>query len=575
MSWMASFLIALFLPGLQISALRGGVFGGVTGEQITTLTIQSNGVCILTQEFVQPRTQIEMQIKSRERYAAFEEGEVMSDTEAAPVQPPVIPLPEQSPSPDADLISKVRKMYQARSGSAEENEAKVERVEVGSNTVRVVTSRTFATLKQLASQSPWSWAPYQLRLDNALFETDTNRNLRVVLTTDKRAAADLQTMLAQWGNAKTVMEWRLAFPGNVLESGLPERTNNVTRLRIDTGKKESLEALAKLYAGPIVIVAEAKGLALPGPLNTKSLVQSAARRMQAEPEIPITDAGPGFIAEALNLTINTTHRFSGEKDEPGTPGDNGEEVLAPDLAELDAVTAADLQALDGGMMPGEDSSEGVVVTAQLFPPRDRMIKSLTDVRITRAVDDKGRAVPTPAETNSAAAQMRWSSYGGQANAGVNFSLRLALPEPDAQSIEDIECEAIALTLGDWKSVTLTNLQADPKKEIDLNELVPGAKLIIRKLETKNRQTVEARVEGPLEIRLLDFRLVSGKRKIQGSSYSDRPGTETGAKTSRQITVNAYDYNISAGGGSLGLEIRFPRDSKRERVRFKLTALDLL
>ena len=160
-------------------------------------------------------------------------------------------------------------------------------------------------------------------------------------------------------------------------------------------------------------------------------------------------------------------------------------------------------------------------------------------------------------------------------AGVNFSLRLALPEPDAQSIEELEGEAIAFTLGDWKSVTLTNLQADPKKEIDLAELVPGAKMIIRKLETKNRQTVEARVEGPIEIRLLDFRLVAGERKIRGSNFSERPGTDTAGKTSRQLTINAYDSNFSASGRPFELEIRFPRDSKRERVRFKLTALDLL
>ena len=565
-------LLGLVIQSTPISA---SVLGAPAGEQITTVAIQSNGVCIITQEFVQPRAQMEMQIKSRERYAAFEEGEEVSDPGAEAIPQPLTPVPVPASSPDDQLIAKVRKMYQGQAGSMEDHPLKVERVEADSNTVRVITSRTFPGLKQFASQSLWSWMPYQLRLENARFEIDTNRNLRVVLTPDKRAAADLQTLSAQWGNVKTAVEWKLAFPGRILESGLPDRSNNITGLRIDSSKKASMETLAKLYGAPIVIVAEAGGLTLSEPLETRNLIKSAAKQLQAEPEIPLTDAGPGFIAEALNLTINTNHRFSDEEEKPEPPVEDGDEERIPDLADLDATTAAELQAIDSEMMTGEDSNEGVVVNAQLFPPRNRMIKSLTEVKIVRAVDDKGRPVRLPAETNSVASQMRWGSYGGSANAGVNFSLRLALPEPDAQSIEEIDGEAIALTLGDWKSVILTNLQADPKKEIDLGELVPGAKLVIRKLETKNRQTVEAKVEGPIEIRLLDFRLVAGERKIRGSSFSDRPGTETEDKTSRQLTISAYDYNFPASERPFGLEIRFPRDTKRERVRFKLTALDLL
>jgi hypothetical protein len=301
----------------------------------------------------------------------------------------------------------------------------------------------------------------------------------------------------------------------------------------------------------------------------------AANRLQAEPEIPITDAGPGFIAEALSLTINTLHKFPGAVEKPETPGMESADEILSDVENVDATTAAEMQAIDGEMMTSDGSTEGVFVTAQLFPPRNRMIKSLSEVKITRAVDDQGRAVRLPVETNNVPGLNRWGSYGGSAISGVNFSLRLALPEPDAQSIEEIEGEAIALTLGDWRSVTLTNLQADPRKEIDLGELVPGAKIVIRKVETKNRQSVEARVEGPIEIRLLDFRLVAGERKVRGSNYSERPGTETEGKPTRQLTINAYDYNFSASGRPFGLEIRFPKDSKRERVRFKLTALDLL
>ena len=75
-------------------------------------------------------------------------------------------------------------------------------VEANSNSVRIITSRTFPTLKQFASQNLWSWMPYQLRLENVRYETDTNRNLRIVLTPDKRAAAELPDHVRPVGQAR-------------------------------------------------------------------------------------------------------------------------------------------------------------------------------------------------------------------------------------------------------------------------------------------------------------------------------------------------------------------------------------
>ena len=105
-------------------------------------------------------------------------------------------------------------------------------------------------------------------------------------------------------------------------------------MRIDSGKKESLETVAKLYGAPIVIVAEAGGLVLPKPLETRNLMRIAANRQQAEPEIPITDAGPGFIAEALSLTINTLHRFPGAVEKPEAPGMESTDEIIPDLEDV-------------------------------------------------------------------------------------------------------------------------------------------------------------------------------------------------------------------------------------------------
>ena len=300
---------------------------------------------------------------------------------------------------------------------------------------------------------------------------------------------------------------------------------------------------------PLVVTAE--------PLNSKKLVRLPSRRANAEPDLPITDAGPGFLAEPVSLTISTAHYFP-----------EGKEHFKnrPEAAMF-------------GMEP-----PGTVVSARLFPPKGRQIRSVTGLRVIAAKDDKGRAISTEAESSNAGESYTASSYSPEEpekSGAARVQLRLGLPAPDAQTIAQLEAEAVVLTIGGWKEMLLTNIQADAEKEIDLGEVLPGAKLIVKKVSGRRPRTiVQARLEGPAAVSQLEVGIQSNSRRGRSSNAANQRTTTSGKLTTRNLTLQAYDVQ-PGGGGERGknspptLLVRYPQDMKRERLQFKLSALDLL
>jgi hypothetical protein len=59
---------------------------------------------------------------------------------------------------------------------------KIEMVEVSTNSVGVVTSSSFASIKDLLSQSSYNWGPNALMFENARFEIDAIHNLCITFT---------------------------------------------------------------------------------------------------------------------------------------------------------------------------------------------------------------------------------------------------------------------------------------------------------------------------------------------------------------------------------------------------------
>ena len=308
------------------------------------------------------------------------------------------------------------------------------------------------------------------------------------------------------------------MPGKILSSGLPGTEGNETWVRLDGEKPETVDAALRLVGAPLVITAELGGLKLDEPLESKKLVRTAWRQAKAEPDLPITDAGPGFQAEPLSLTISTVHYFPEGKEH----FKNGP------------------QASMFGM-----ESPGTVVSAKLFPPKGREIRSVTGLRVKAAKDDKGRAISTGAEGSDAGESYSAFSYNSEEqekSGAARVQLRLGLPAPDAQTIEQIEAEAVVLTIGGWKEMLLTNVQADAKKEIDLGEVLPGAKLIVKRIRGGRPQTiVEARLEGPAAVNQLEVKIKSTSRRGGSSNTANQRATTSGKVTTRNLTLHAYEF----------------------------------
>jgi len=227
-------------------------------------------------------------------------------------------------------------------------------------------------------------------------------------------------------------------------------------------------------------------------------------------------------------------------------------------------------------------STGAVVSAKLFPPKGREIKSVSSLKVKATKDDRGRSIPGIVEDgDDEAGYGEFRSYdsdGSEKSGAARIELHMALPAPDAKAIDELEGETVALTIGGWKEMVLTNVQADAKKEIDLSEVLPGAKLIINKVGgRKPQKTVAASIEGPKAVNQLEVKIKLSSRRGGQSNMSDRRSATAGEKTTRNITIQAYEFELGeeANSAPLTLVVRYPQDVKRERVQFKLTALDLL
>src|SRR6185436_4560357 len=147
---------------------------------------------------------------------------------------------------------------------------------------------------------------------------------------------------------------------------------------------------------------------------------------------------------------------------------------------------------------------GITVRAKFYAPRGRSLESVGGVHALRAIDDKGRNLVV---TNDSAApgDPGWLGNGANRRGWSYVELNLPLPQPDAQSIEQLEGEAVAITIGTWKSFTVTNIAARGTDAIDLSALLPGAALVISKVSPgPHQQLIQARLQGPAEIRQLDL-----------------------------------------------------------------------
>ena len=511
---------------------RAQLFGDAN-EESGILVIHADGSCASTNVYLQPRAQMEQQIRMYERYQNADEAADEETTNAAETK-------ETAPKPftDDELIKKIESFSQDNEWLSPDEKLAAT---ITNGMVRIQMSRSFASLEELLGGTSAVWQ-HSLRFDNQRFEIDTNHQLRVTLTPAVQMQRYFKAMRSALKLSGAKSELQLVFPGKVISSSLPETQGNMTRFTLDGKKDESLDAAMKLYSAPVVITAEVGGLKIPEPLDSKNL-RHAGRRGKASGDLPVTEAGPGFVAEPESITTTTLHIFPDGKD-----------------------------FFQGGGGEYMSRQAGAMISAKIYAPKGRTLQSISDVKISKAVDDKGRSIAA-ADSDSDSGERVYS--GRPQSESASIQLGLQLPSPDAQAINELNGEAIAITAGTWKEMSLTNFQEKATNEIDLGQVLPGAKLVITKVTAKNSQTtIQATVNGPATIQSLDFQLkIPGNEQMMSSCYDRRFSTKDGIST-RSISIQAYSYSEKPGAGPMSLVVRHPEDLRRERVHFKLTGLDL-
>ncbi|HHY84966.1 MAG TPA: hypothetical protein GYA07_05460 [Verrucomicrobia bacterium] len=384
-----------------------------------------------------------------------------------------------------------------------------------------------------------------IEFTNVRLET-TNNALKVTLSPSAggRYARQIRAYLKR---SEARGSLRFVFPGKVLSSDFPETEGNATGFSFDAKSDESLDALMKLQEKPVVILAEAGELKLAEPLESRQLMRSRHALAGSNEDLPLTDAGPGFVAEALGLTIRSVYLFP-----------EGEKSLDDSLAFV-------------------DERAGVTVNAKVFAPKGRIVLSAMNAKVLSAKDDKGREISKSESDDDEESYSYYYFSGSEPGNSTRIALQLPLPEFDAQAIDELNGEVIAVTASGWKEITIPNVQSVSTNEVDLSEILPGAKLVVKKTTSQERR-IQAQVQltGPEAISRLDLKLVL-PGNAEAHSYSSNRGSSMRSDTStRTVDVQVYTYGMDeAPPGAANLVVRYPQDLKRERVRFVLNGLDLL
>lgn len=533
---------------LMISAALGCAVLGRTagwqaaGEERVTIVLRADGSGAATNATVQSRATTEQSLRwfqqFRDSQRAVETGEDEAVTQ---------PRQKAEPKPftDADLLATIgeaTKMAAEQAGL----ERKLESARVTSNEVRTVWSQQYTNLQQFAEQAQAVIAQSGVVLENVRLE-GTNDQLRVTLWPSPQMKRYSKTMRERWKAAKFQAELTWILPGKVLSSSLPEVNGNATSIKVNSEDEKSIDAFVKLHEAPIVITAELNGLKIAQPLESKAARRASQGAHTTGGDLPIADAGPGFVAEPLSVTTSTLTLFPA-----------GEEIFKGRTATR--------------------FTTGAVVRAKLFPPKGRTILSVSEARVIKAVDDKGRAL---AVGGDAEAQVRRSYRSflmeGEKSGSAQIELNLQLPGPEAESIAELGADAVVVTVGKWKEFTITNLQANATNEFDLTPILAGAKLTLKKVTRRQEQmTIEAQVNGPAQVRDLDFQGRQPGARNFHSYANNRRSSSTSDKTSRTVQIQCSSYGDEGlNPGAVILVIRYPDDLRRERVPIKLSNLDLL
>jgi len=520
-------------------------WGAGASDQKTSIILRPDGSATIRSATTMTRAQAEQSVQMMQRY--------VTQLENAGEEPPEEPAEpaEAKPLTDAELAEKMRKTSSLmRDRLGQENQPLLERVDVTAEQVTTVWTNQFSSISSLLDDGRALMMQAGFNFEKMRVEKDSEGRLKLTIRQDENVQQMGKSALQAWKRSQMKLEVRLTLPGKVISSDFPSTQDNMTWFEMDSSKEDTLRAALKYYtATQAVVVAELGGLSLDTPIESTDLRSLWRGRREKKQDEPVVEAAPGFLAEAQSIQISTTHRFPG----------------APPPAEM--------------RQPISSESSSLNVQVQIFPPKGKTIKSVSHLKLLRAVDDQNREIKPLKETaDEDESSMETFSSGGENPSGaVPVQLTMELPSPQAQSLEEVSAEAILVTVGQWRELTFTNIQAGYTNEIDLQPLLEGAHLSITKATARQSQMeILATITGPAAVRDIEISGPSSEDGMSNLHSYDANVTTKDKLTTRKVSISAYDFSEHGTGApkSVTLRLRSPVDLKRERFRFKLTGLDL-
>jgi hypothetical protein len=541
-----SALFASIASALGTTPMAYSAFGGMDVNAKAALTINADGTAKLLRESVQSREQAEQLARMYSRMLNRGDDE---DETTPPELGKAAENAEPKPLTDAELEKQIRASVDA-SEDYGLDQGKIEKLDISKDEVKITRTKTYANLEEMLGHGYVIWSQL-MYFENVRMEKDADGRLKMTFTPRKMPARYITQMAKALRASKMKTEMRMTFPGKIISSGFPETTDNTTGFTIDAAKAESVDLISKLSSEPVIIVAELGGLKLDQPIESRGLQQAIfLPRSPNVSNIPITEGGEGFTAEAVSVTTTTSYQFpEGQKQ------------------------------ANESIMPGMEQ-EGALVSAKIFGPKTRTLQSVSEVRVLKAVDDKGREVKTADLSNAGDYSDSYSDFMPNGKKTANskpVQCHLALPLPDAKSIEEVTLQAVIQSVGSWKEMTIP-FEEGKTNEVDLSEVLPGARLTIKKATFKNMQiAVEGQIKGPETIQQLDLQIKPETDNERFQAQPDFNRSPSRDKTTRR--VNLHGYLFPTGGRpstspALKILIRLPQDTQRQRIKFTLTGLDL-
>lgn len=504
-------------PGALIAALvLLALFGGCVKEGRSTVTLNADGSFTVSEYLLLDRKQAEKQLRSMARRMGKKADKG-----------------SMSPEDIRDLIMEILE----RESGGEEGPAGS--VLVTETEVAVSRGYTGISLEEYSSgHNSFRYLGFShVKVDDA-----PGGKLRIELGREEEEEGSVppaELLLAFRGIPKYALE--LILPGEITGSSFPETEGSLTRLPIaaasdDRSEKPENKGVKQVQARDLLVFECKKGrFSAPLPMDSRPLMRQAQEEQSYGYGLPLTMAGPGFVAEASRLQFKKT-------------------ILLNEKAEENPF------ARDEGL------SGSVAISGGLFPPEGRFILGTEKLVFTRAEDDLGRPVGIHSGGN-------WQrSHNPEPLPGLEFEVKLDLPDRRARAIERIDGEFVGVTASDFKDM---RIRQPEKGELDASGILAKTTIVIADIkQDEDSAEFQLRIKGPEQIRYLLF---SGFCGGEDSGYSQVEEGETRAAKDgfvRTLTLSVGCYGGSGTELAPGILVRMPVELKRERLAFRLEGMDL-